>query len=266
MSKNVNTGRGGKARVVGPINNSTDKKDATSGKSVSNDYKRAGKIDKDLNKFLKVSTPIFNPGSGPTSTTFTANLTNQEAGVTYKYTTDGTSPTGAGASTLSTTSLNLSLTGTASPSLTFKVYGYRNDYADSDIFTANYALQSASDPVFSSPSGSVPENQLISLNVQDGATGYYTLDGTVPSGGANTTSSQYTSAFVLNFGGNSSITGKAIAVKDGYVDSQIITGIFNHDSNLDYETAYIYFVTASNITGESGESDAYERIFIFLAV
>ena len=238
MSKNVNTGRSGKARVVGPINNTADKKDATSGKSVSNDHKRAGKIDKDLKKFLKVSTPVFNPGSGPTASQFTVNLTNQEAGVTYKYTTDGTSPTGAGASTLTSSSLSLSLTGTTNPSLTFKCYGYRNDYADSDIFSADYVLQSVADPIFASPSGSVPENQLISLNIEDGATGYYTLDGTTPSGGANTTSSQYTNAFVLSFGGNSSVTGKAIAVKDGSLDSEITAAVFNHDSNLDYGGPY----------------------------
>jgi alpha-tubulin suppressor-like RCC1 family protein len=169
---------------------------------------------------------------------FTVSLTNQEAGATYKYTIDGTSPTGASALTLQSTSLNLSLTGTTNPSLIFKAYGIRNDYANSDIITLNYALQNVSDAIFSLASGSVPENQVIGLDLEAGATGYYTLNGVDPSGNAGTTSSQYTNPFVLSFANSSSVTGKAIAVKGGSLDSQIVSGIFTHNSSLDYGGAY----------------------------
>ena len=237
MSRNVNTGRVGKARVTGPINKSSDKSDVTSGKSIPNNHRRGGKTDAGLGQFLKVATPIFSPGSGPTTTDFTISLTNQEAGATYKYTTDGSTPDSS-SSTLQSTDLSLSLTGTVNPSLTFKVYGYRNDYADSEVATINYTLRQTPDPIFVSPSGNVPDNQLITLNLDAEATGYYTLDGTTPSGTANTTSSTYTGPFVISFGSSTSITGKAIALNGDASDSQVVSGVYNHDSSLDYGGPY----------------------------
>ena len=144
MSRDVRTNRGGKSRVTGPIAKATDKKDVAVGRGVSNDFKHGGPVDPGAKRFLRVTTPVASPGSGPVAKNFTANLTNPEEGVTYKYTIDGTSPTGANSQILVNNQTSLTLTGTPAI-LNFKIYGEKVDYGDSEVVDINYTLQAVKD-------------------------------------------------------------------------------------------------------------------------
>jgi alpha-tubulin suppressor-like RCC1 family protein len=237
MSRNTNTGRSGKTRVTGPVNNETKKSDVTTGRSISNTHKRTGPTDKEINKFNKVLVPTVSPGEGKVTKNFNLTLTNPQSSVTYKYTIDGSSPTGAGAQTIVNNQISLALTG--SPGyLNVKIYGYRNDYSPSEITDLEYNIKPTQDVVVVPQAGSIPDNQLVKLNVESEATGYYTLDGSTPSGDANTTSTKYTGPFVMNFTNSSSVVLKTIAEKHDHASSSITTGTFTLDSAVTYGGPY----------------------------
>jgi alpha-tubulin suppressor-like RCC1 family protein len=233
MSRNAKTGRSGKTRVTGPVNKKTKKSDVAMGKSVSR--RLTGPVDKDVNEFNKVLTPTFSPGEGSVPGHFDLTLTNPQSSVTYKYTIDGSAPTPA-STTLVNNQTSLVLTG-APGYLNVKIYGYRNDYAPSDIVDLEYDIKPTQDVVISPPAGQVPNNQLVTLNIENTATGYYTLDGTVPSGGANTVSTRYTGPFVVNFL-SPSVTVNTMAEKYDHADSQLTASAYAHDPSIDYSGVY----------------------------
>ena len=102
-------------------------------------------------------------------------------------------------------------------------------------------------PAFSPAGGEVEEGTTVTIACPtDGATIYYTTDGTEPT----TSSTKYTGAITVN----STMTIKAIAVKDGYTDSEVATASYTIKQNI-----INYPVTPA--TGNIGDKEYYLATF-----
>ena len=102
-------------------------------------------------------------------------------------------------------------------------------------------------PAFSPAGGEVEEGTTVTIACPtDGATIYYTTDGTEPT----TSSTKYTGAITVN----SAMTIKAIAVKDGYTDSEVATASYTIKQNI-----INYPVTPA--TGNIGDKEYYLATF-----
>ncbi len=110
-------------------------------------------------------------------------------------------------------------------------------------------------PDFSIEAGSYSTDQTLSLNSDtDGASIYYTTDGSTPS----SSSTLYTGAITLNASGTTEIS--AIAVKEDYTDSDISTGSYTLNYEvmpLDEDTTFANTVKLS-WGAEQSAADGYQ--------
>ena len=136
------------------------------------------------------------------------------------YTTSGTTPT---KSSTKYTSSGITINSTC----TLKAIAYKDGYETSDVLSANYTIKSTPKLILSAnPSGgSVEKGTKVYLTAKaDGSTVsgtdiYYTTSGTTPT----KSSTKYTSSGITI---NSTCTLKAIAYKDGYETSDVLSEIY----------------------------------------
>ena len=199
-----------------------------------------------FNSEPKVSNPIFDPVSGTylDGQALTLSCPGSDSII---YTTDGTDPTEFNGSVYSSP---LTLNRTVS----IKAVAIKEGSIYSEIVTDNYDIKVKA-PVFSVEAGHTYQSyQTVELSSDtSGATIHYTLDGTTP----NNQSAVYTEPIEIT----QSCTLKAIAFKDGLVQSDVSSGHYTitlPDSEVVTPTVYELVVKDSNnhaiadvLTGET---------------
>ncbi len=144
-----------------------------------------------------LATPTFSPDASTTYTTAQqVTISSTDDNVTIYYTTDGTTPTAS--STKYTGAITVNQT------TTLKAIAIDANGKKSSVATATYTVQVPDGPTFSVAAGTYAAAQTVELKAADGATIYYTTDGTEPT----TSSTKYTSAITVS----QTMTLKAIAV------------------------------------------------------
>ncbi len=155
--------------------------------------------------------PTFSPAEGAVVRGTTITISSA-AGTTIYYTTDGSdADTGTDAES---NTVNVTIDGPK----TIKAIAVDPELNMSSEVTASYSIAQVATPSFSAV-GSVTKGTTVSLSsATEGATIYYTRDGSTPT----TSSPTYSSAITINF--NQTI--KAIAVKDNYIDSEVASATY----------------------------------------
>lgn len=186
-----------------------------------------------------VAKPVANPAGGEVSKKTKVTLSCTESGATIYYTTDGTAPT-----TSSNQYTSVILVDSA---MTIKAIAVKAGMNNSDVMTeaytikANPAMDTTATPVANPKSGHILKNTKVALTSEDGATIYYTTNGTTPT----TSSNKYTGAITVN----SAMTIKAVAVKAGKNDSVVMT-----------ESYTVYSQSKPSSGGGGGGSSNYSTI------
>jgi len=157
-----------------------------------------------------VVTPTASPSTGTYNTAQNVTLTTTTEGAKIYYTTNGTNPTEA--STEYTSAITIGVT------TTIKIIAVKENMSNSDILTAVYTLK-VPKPTADSTAGEITKGTEVTLEtVIEGAEIWYTANGGTPSkNGAG--SSKYTAKITIN----TATTINAIAIEDGWEDSEILT-------------------------------------------
>ncbi len=160
-----------------------------------------------------IANPTFNPAEGTFFNSVDVTLACETDGTTIYYTLDDTNPTDA--STAYTEAIHITET------TTVKAIAIKNS-ASSEIVSATYTIsniETVATPVIAPEAGNYNDPQQITITcATDEAIIYYTTDGTDPTA----ESTLYTEPFTLS----ASATVKAIAVKEGYNNSDIASVVY----------------------------------------
>ncbi len=186
-----------------------------------------------------IANPTFNPDEGTFFNSVDVTLACETDGTTIYYTLDGTDPTDA--STPYTEAIHITET------TTVKAIAIKNS-ASSEIVSATYTIsniETVATPVIAPEAGNYNDPQQITITcATDEAIIYYTTDGTDPTA----ESTLYTEPFTLS----ASATVKAVAVKEGYNNSDIASAVYTMPVFL--ENLAAVYSTADNdqykITGD----------------
>ena len=174
---------------------------------------------------IKVATPTAVPAGGNVVSGDTIQLSTTTTGAQIRYTLDSTEPTVS--STLYSDAARPAITGAAGTTVTLKAIAIMDDAEDSDILTATYTLLMATvaTPQISSPAGTTVDSgtQITLTCATDGATIYYTLDGSEPPSSATKAEYNPSSKPAITGTGGATIVFKAYAIKDGMSDSQVLS-------------------------------------------
>ena len=163
--------------------------------------------------------PTFTPAAGTYYETQNVTITSATEGSTIYYTLDGNDPTIS--SNVYSEALSISET------TTVKAMAVKEGYNNSTVSTALYTitLPLVATPTFTPAAGTYTETQSVTIAcTTEGATIYYTLDGTDPT----TSSSVYSSALSIS----ETTTVKAMAVKSGMTNSEIGTALYTIEPAL----------------------------------
>lgn len=158
----------------------------------------------------QVATPAISPTTNTFDNDQSVTITCATPSVTIYYTTNGVDPTTSdtvysGAFTVNATS-------------TVKALAVRSGFTDSAIASETLTLQAAA-PAFSPVAGTYGSTQNVTITTATtGAAIYYTTDGTDP----DNTDTLYSGPVAIA----ATATLKAIAIKSGYTDSTITTGVY----------------------------------------
>lgn len=166
--------------------------------------------------------PSFSPVAGTYSTTQTLTISTTSGGVIC-YTTNGTTPATNG-TTGCTTGTLYSGTISVAVNTTFKAIAGGTGFVDSSVSAAAYVLQ-GSVPVPSPGAGSYSATQNVTLAQAQSLAICYTTNGATPAStgtGSCSTGTLYTGAITVA----SSLTLKAIAMANGYTDSNVLTAAY----------------------------------------
>ncbi|HOT76108.1 MAG TPA: chitobiase/beta-hexosaminidase C-terminal domain-containing protein, partial [Candidatus Wallbacteria bacterium] len=161
-----------------------------------------------------VADPQFTPAAGTYAEPQTVTLTCATAGATIKYTLNGSDPTDKNGTTYRNPFI-------ISTSTLVKAVAFKRDMADSNIVSASYEiLPPAANPQFTPQAGAYAPGLSVTITcATEGATVKYTLDGSDPS---LVNGFQYSAPVIIN----QTTTIKAIAVKAGIRDSQIVSAVY----------------------------------------
>lgn len=171
--------------------------------------------------------PTFSVAAGAVARNTVVTITSA-ANTHIMYTTDGSDAdngTDAG-----TNSVNVTIT----DGMTIKAIAYDPEVNISTEASATYTIAQVEAPTFSVPSGTVVSGSTVALaTTTTGATIYYTTDGTTP----DENSTAYTAPIVIN----ADVTIKAIAIKENFVNSSVVTADYEivqpiKGFNVDFET------------------------------
>jgi len=161
-----------------------------------------------------VAEPTVNPAAGTYTSAQSVTLACSTSGASIYYTTDGSAPTVS--STLYSSPVNISAT------TTLKAIAVKDGMTNSGILTAMYTinLPSVVTPTATPAAGDYYAVQSVTLTTAtEDAIIYYTLDGTTPT---VSSSVAHSSLLIAH-----STTLKAIAVKEGMINSGILTAQYN---------------------------------------
>ena len=154
---------------------------------------------------ISVANPIFSPASSAVEKGTVVTISTSTVGANIYYTNDGSTPTSE--STLYSSAL------TINEAQTIKAIAIKGD-DKSSVITATYSIKKVVTPVFSEAEGTVLEGTTVEIETEtEGATIYYTTDGTTPT----ISSSVYSTAISID----NDITIKAIAIMANWDDSDI---------------------------------------------
>ncbi len=197
--------------------------------AVKNGSTNSAVMSEDYTIASQVIAPIASVSGGMFYNNQSITLSSATATSSIYYTVDGSTPT--------TSSSLYTGTITISASTTLNAIAAKNLFTDSEVMTESYILQTAT-PTPSVGGGTYADDQSIVLTSgTTGATIYYTLDGTTPS----STSTLYSGTIPVS----STTTIKAIAVKSGYVNSDISSDTYIIASNIATITSLMYTVATS---------------------
>ncbi len=166
---------------------------------------------KTANYTLKVSSPVFDIAEGTYNDYITVTLNCETPDFTIYYTKDGSDPT--------TSSILYTGPILVNTSMTIKAIAIKNNMDPSDIVSKTYNLK-VSKP-FITPNGGIYNDYVTGVTIgcdTPGVTIYYTTNGTTPT----TASTKYTGPITVS----SSINLKAIAVKTGMINSDVVSEPF----------------------------------------
>lgn len=157
----------------------------------------------------KVATPAITPASGAVVSGAEVTITCDTENASIYYTTDGTVPTST------STAYNPANKPTITAATTIKAIAVKDGLTDSEVASASYTIAApCTTPTFSVEAGDVEKGTTVTISTTtEGATIYYTTNGTTPTTG----STAYSSPIAIN----SDMTIKAIAVKDGMANSEV---------------------------------------------
>ena len=172
-----------------------------------------GLQEKETTEEQTVETPLFSVIPGTYTEGQSVTITSATEGATIYYTTDGTDPTAD--STEYTQMISIS------ESMTLKAIAIKEGMKNSAVAEAIYVIQiptpvkeTVKTPTFSVPAGTYTKAQKVTLtSATEGATIYYTTDGTAPT----TSSPKYSQAISVD----KTMTLKAVAVKEGMENSAV---------------------------------------------
>lgn len=151
------------------------------------------------------ATPTFGPAPGTYPGPQSVTIDDATAGAAIHYTTDGTTPTIA--------SSVYSGAVTVRANETLKAIAVASGYATSAVASAIYKV-AAPTPTFTPAAGTYSGPQSVTIGeAVDGATIYYTTDGTTPT--------KFSSVYASPINVSTKETVKAIAVASGYVTSAV---------------------------------------------
>jgi hypothetical protein len=157
-----------------------------------------------------VTTPTATPAAGTFNTVQTVSLSCSTDGATIYYTIDGSNPTIT--STPYSSAIDIEVT------TTVKAIAFKEGMNDSGILTAMYVLRPVT-PTADTVAGEILKGTEITLETDtEGAEIWYTTNGNEPAkNGAEST--KYTTKITINV----ATTIKAVAVKEGWDNSEILT-------------------------------------------
>ena len=157
---------------------------------------------------LKLVAPTFSPVAGEVVSGTEVTISNLHTDATIYYTTDGSTPTTS--STPYSTPIEIT-SATTIKAIATKTGGYSN----SEEVTAAYTIAApVATPTFSPVAGTYTSIQSVTIScATDGASIYYTTDGSTPT----TSSTLYSAAITVDV----SMTIKAIATKAGMANSAV---------------------------------------------
>ncbi|MEK7678248.1 MAG: chitobiase/beta-hexosaminidase C-terminal domain-containing protein [Verrucomicrobiota bacterium] len=166
---------------------------------------------------LSVATPVIEPAGATNSNNVTVKLKSDTDPVELYWTIDGSTPSKTNGTLYATgTPFSLGTNGL------LKVIGIRDGFVSSEIASNVFSLKAANPKI--SPAGATNNNDItVTLSsTTPGADLYWTIDGTDPS---PTNGVQQASGSSFPLGTNGTL--KAVSVKNGFVDSQIISADFS---------------------------------------
>ncbi|MDE7260534.1 MAG: chitobiase/beta-hexosaminidase C-terminal domain-containing protein, partial [Oscillospiraceae bacterium] len=167
-----------------------------------------------------VATPVATPNGGTFTDSRTVTLFCATPGATIYYTTNGTVPTASSSEYTGP----ITLTDTT----VLKAIAVKSGMMDSDVLTVTFTknapagLAVVATPIATPDGGTFAYSQQVILScAEDGSVIYYTTDGSVPTAA----SAQYTGPITIY----ESVIIRAIAVKSGMEDSDVLTVAFVRD-------------------------------------
>ena len=162
--------------------------------------------------------PTFNPAAGTFDAAQNVELTCATEEATIRYTIDGSAPS-------KTVGTVYSSAIAISANTTIKAIAYKDGMEDSEIAEGVFNIRCAQ-PTFSPAGGDYDEAQNVTISADGADHIYYTLNGNDPVPSEEGTS-EYTAAISINTTGSHTI--KAIAVKDGYANSNVASATYVMD-------------------------------------
>lgn len=166
--------------------------------------------------FNQAEMPVFSPTGGVFSSSINVTMTCVTAGATIRYTTDGSVPV----STSTVYSAPVALT----TGVTLRARAFAAGYADSAVRSATYTIDTegtVQPPAFTPNGGAFANFTSVAIaSSTEGATNYYTLDGSEPSLASASCTNGYAVALTT------SCTVKAFAIKAGSTPSTTNSAVF----------------------------------------
>ena len=158
------------------------------------------------------ATPEFSQRTTSFNGNLEISLNCTTVGATIYYTTDGTEPTTSSKRYIEPISI--------SETTTVKAFAVKEGYENSTVATAAYTkTRPVLTPTLSPASGTFSGSISVTISGEEGATIYYTIDGTEPT----KESALYKESIILS----EPTSIKAIADKTGMTESQVATGTYN---------------------------------------
>jgi len=132
-----------------------------------------------------------------------------------------------------------------------KAIAVKDGWSESEILTVEYTIQTdatVATPTASPAAGAIQKGTGVTLSTAtEGAEIWYTINGNTPAkNGAGST--KYTAKIMIN----TATTIKAIAVKDGWSDSEILSAAYTIQTGTSNDTTYIITGSGTSFTATNG--------------